>query len=89
MTTAWISIVIGLIIVACVVGIPYWFTHRRLRPHHDLDTGVAYLKATGKSPEDAVAGRPGDPARREGTAEERADAIQAAAEQHDRDESGS
>ncbi len=89
MTVAWISIVLGLIIVACAVGIPYWFTHRRLRPHHDIDTASAYLKATGKSPEDALSGRPGDPEKSEDSPEERASAIQSAAEQHDRDTSGS
>jgi hypothetical protein len=85
MTVFWVSIVVGLFIVACVVGIPYWFTHRRLRPHHDNDTAAAYLKATGKSPEDAGAGRPGDPDRREGSAGERARAIEVAAVKDDGD----
>jgi hypothetical protein len=58
MAEFWISIVAGLLIVLLAIGIPYWRTHRRLRPH-DLTEGQAYLDATGKTPEDAAAGRPG------------------------------
>jgi hypothetical protein len=58
MAEFWISIVAGLVIVLLAIGIPYWLTHRRLRPH-DLAEGQAYLDATGKTPEDATAGRPG------------------------------
>lgn len=58
MAEFWISIAAGLLIVLLAIGIPYWLTHRRLRPH-DLTEGQAYLDATGKTPEDAAAGRPG------------------------------
>jgi hypothetical protein len=58
MAEFWISIVAGLLIVLLAVGIPYWLTHRRLRPH-DLTEGQAYLDATGKTPEDAALGRSG------------------------------
>jgi hypothetical protein len=58
MAEFWISIAAGLVIVLLAIGIPYWLTHRRLRPH-DLTEGQAYLDATGKTPEDAAAGRPG------------------------------
>lgn len=58
MAEFWISIVAGLLIVLLAIGIPFWLTHRRLRPH-DLNEGQAYLNATGKTPEDAAAGRPG------------------------------
>ena len=83
MAVFWISIVIGLIIVVCVIGGAYWFTHRQLRPHRDLDSSHDYLKATGKTADDALAGRPGDPDKREGTSQEQASAIKAATEQHD------
>lgn len=66
MAEFWISIVVGLLSVLLAIGIPYWRTHRRLRPH-DLTEGQAYLHATGKTPEDAAAGRPGRRFR-EGTA---------------------
>jgi hypothetical protein len=62
MTTVIVSVIIGLIIVLAAVGIPYWMTHRRMHPHHDLSGAQEYLEATGKSPEDAAEGRPGDPA---------------------------
>lgn len=58
MAEFWVSIVAGLVIVVLAIGIPYWLTHRRLRPH-DLSEGRAYMDATGKTPEDAAAGRPG------------------------------
>jgi hypothetical protein len=58
MVEFWISIFAGLLIVLLAIGIPYWLTHRRLRPH-DLAEGQGYLDATGKTPEDAAAGRPG------------------------------
>lgn len=58
MAEFWVSIFAGLVIVLLAVGIPYWLTHRRLRPH-DLTEGREYLDTTGKTPEDAAAGRPG------------------------------
>jgi hypothetical protein len=65
MVEFWISIFAGLVIVLLAIGIPYWLTHRRLRPH-DLTEGRAYLDATGKTPEDAAAARPGRRSRRGG-----------------------
>lgn len=62
--TPIVSVVIGLIIVLAAVGIPYYLTHRRMHPHHDLSEGQAYLEATGKTPEDAIAGRTGRSSRR-------------------------
>jgi hypothetical protein len=64
-TAFWLSIPIGLLIVLAAVGIPYWITHRRMRPHHDLTESYEYLEAAGKTPEDAALGRPVPP-RREG-----------------------
>ena len=49
---------LGLLIVLLAVGIPFWMTHKRMRPHHDLTEGRAYLDAVGKTPEDAAVGRP-------------------------------
>jgi hypothetical protein len=43
----------------CTAGIPYWHTHRRISGPHNLSEGRGYLKPTGKSPEEASAGRPG------------------------------
>lgn len=50
---------LGLLIVLCTAGIPYWHTHRRISGPHNLSEGRGYLKPTGKSPEEASAGRPG------------------------------
>ena len=66
MAEFWISIFVGLLIVLLVVAIPLWLTHRRMQPH-DLSEGQAYLDATGKTPEEAAAGRPGRLFRRNGT----------------------
>lgn len=66
MAEFWVSTVAGLVIVLLAIGIPYWLTHRRMRPH-DLSEGRAYLDATGKTPEDASAGRPGRQSLRRGT----------------------
>ncbi len=39
MTLFWISIVAGVVIVALAIGIPYFITHRRLRPHDTAGAG--------------------------------------------------
>ncbi len=65
MTAFWLSIPIGLLIVLAAIGIPYWITHRHMRPHHDLTESYEYLKVAGKTPQDAATGRPVPP-RREG-----------------------
>jgi hypothetical protein len=58
MAEFWISIAAGVLIVLLAVAIPFWLTHRRMRPH-DLTEGQTYLDATGKTPEEAAVGRPG------------------------------
>lgn len=40
----WVSIIGALLIVALAVGVPYWLTHRNLRPY-DRSEGRAYLRA--------------------------------------------
>lgn len=86
MTTLWVSIVVGLLIVLLAVGTPYWLTHRRRgrhhdlsHAHHDLSDARAYLDATGKTPEDAAAGRPGRRWRRRSSAGRRPRAPASAA----------
>jgi hypothetical protein len=59
MTTFWLSIPLGIVIVLAAVGIPYWLTHHRMRPHYDVSESHEYLAAAGKTPEDAAVGRPG------------------------------
>jgi hypothetical protein len=63
----WISIPLAVVIVLLAVGIPYWYTHKRMAHHYDHSQGEAYLAATGKTREDAALGRPGRPSRRRGT----------------------
>lgn len=40
----WASILIGLLLVVAAVGIPFWLTHRRMRPN-DPAEAHAYLDA--------------------------------------------
>lgn len=83
--TVAIGIIIAVIICLLAIGIPYWRTHRRLRAHGEVSQGRDYLNATGKTPEDAAAGRPGSPQRRQGNREEQAEAIRTAAQQDEID----
>ena len=46
---AWGGVLIGVVIVALVVGIPYFMTHRRMREHHDVSDSRSYLRARRKS----------------------------------------
>jgi hypothetical protein len=62
------SSLIGLLLVILAVGIPYWLTHRHMRPQHDPGEVEAYQAATGKSGQDIAAGKPGRPIRRGGRA---------------------
>jgi hypothetical protein len=41
---AWGGLVIGLVIVALAVGVPYFLTHRRMRDHHDVSDSRSYLR---------------------------------------------
>ena len=41
---AWGGLVIGLVIVAVAVGIPFFLTHRRMREPHDVSDSRAYLR---------------------------------------------
>jgi len=60
---AVLSSCLGLLIVLLAVGIPFWMTHKRMRPHHDLTEARDYLDAVGRTPEDAAIGRPTAPRR--------------------------
>ena len=42
---AWGGVLIGVVIVALAVGIPYFMTHRRMREHHDVSDSRYYLRA--------------------------------------------
>jgi hypothetical protein len=44
MAIFWASIPIGLVLVAGAVGIPYWLTHRGMRPDNPAESH-AYLDA--------------------------------------------
>ena len=45
----WGGVLIGVVIVALAVGIPYFMTHRRMREHHDVSDSRYYLRARRKS----------------------------------------
>jgi hypothetical protein len=46
---AWGGVLIGVVIVALAVGVPYFMTHRRMREHHDVSDSRYYLRARRKS----------------------------------------
>lgn len=77
MYAALISSIIGLLIVILAVGIPYWLTHRHMRPQRDPDELQAYEEATGRSRHVIAAGTPGKSFRREENAAQRWQAAQA------------
>jgi hypothetical protein len=47
---------LGLLIVVLALGIPYWLTHRHMRPQHDPAEMQAYARATDRSAEKIAAG---------------------------------
>lgn len=49
---------LGLLIVVLAIGIPYWLTHRHMRPQHDPAEMQAYANATDRSAEKIAAGAP-------------------------------
>ncbi len=51
--------VLGVLIVILAIGIPYWLTHRHMRPQHDPAETQAYAEATDRSAEKIAAGAPG------------------------------
>lgn len=40
-----LSLVIGLVIVVLAVGVPYFFTHKRMRDPRDVSDSRAYLRS--------------------------------------------
>jgi hypothetical protein len=49
---------LGLLIVSLAIGVPYWLTHRHMRPQHDPAEMQAYAEATDRSAEKIAAGAP-------------------------------
>ena len=41
---AILAVIIGVVIVALAVGVPYLLTHRSMHPPHDLSEGRRYLR---------------------------------------------
>jgi len=69
MNSAIGAVLLGMLIVVLAVGIPYWLTHRHMRPQHDPAEMQAYAEATDRSAEKIAAGVPGrgfDPGSRAG-----------------------
>ena len=46
---AWGGVIIGVVVVALAVGVPFFMTHRRMREHHDVSDSRHYLRARRKS----------------------------------------
>ena len=59
MSAAVGATLLGLLIVVLAIGIPYWLTHRHMRPQHDRAEMQAYADATDRSAEKIAAGVPG------------------------------
>jgi hypothetical protein len=59
MTAGVGSALLGLLIVILAVGIPYYATHRHLRPQHDPAETRAYQRATARSSGQIAARKPG------------------------------
>ena len=58
MSVAVGATLLGLLIVILAIGVPYWLTHRHMRPQHDPTEMQAYAEATGRSAEKIAAGVP-------------------------------
>jgi hypothetical protein len=56
-----VAVVIGLVIAALAISVPYWMTHRHMRPQHDPAEMQAYQDATARSAERIDAGAEGQP----------------------------
>jgi hypothetical protein len=42
---AWFGVILGVVIVAVAVGIPFFLTHKRMREPRDLSDSRQYLRA--------------------------------------------
>jgi hypothetical protein len=62
MGLTWASIAVGVFLFLLAVGIPYWLTHRRLRPREHVDADT-YLKAKDQAAEDVIPEQPAHSAR--------------------------
>jgi hypothetical protein len=56
MSTPVVVTLVGLLIVVLAVGVPYFLTHRHMRPQHDPAEMRAYAQATDRSAEKIAAG---------------------------------
>jgi hypothetical protein len=56
-----VAVIVGLVIAAVAISVPYWMTHRHMRPQHDPAEMQAYQEATGRSAERIDAGAEGQP----------------------------
>jgi len=62
MGLTWAAIAVGVVLFLLAVGIPYWLTHRRLRPREHVDAD-AYLKAKDQADEEVIPEQPAHSAR--------------------------
>ena len=58
-----VSIVLGLLIVAAAVGIPYWRTHHRMREPYDKAEARGYFRAKDQADEGVPPDQPARPAK--------------------------
>ncbi len=63
MALFFVSIALGLVIVAVAVGLPYWRTHHRMREPYDKTEARGYFDAKDKADEGMLPDQPGRPAR--------------------------
>lgn len=62
MDLTWAAIAVGVLLFLLAVGIPYWLTHRRLRPREHVDADT-YQEAKDQAAEDVIPDQPPHSAR--------------------------
>ena len=63
MALFFVSIALGLLIVAAAVGFPYWRTHHRMREPYDKTEARGYFRAKDQADEGVLPDQPARPAK--------------------------
>ena len=81
MALFFVSIALGLLIVAAAVGFPYWRTHHRMREPYDKTEARGYFRAKGQADEGVLPDQPARPAKQVAVATRPVGTPQSAEEQ--------
>ena len=66
MTLVWVAIAVAVLLFLFAVGIPYWLSHRRLRPRERTDADT-YLEAKEEAAPGVIPDQPGHTSRQVST----------------------